>query len=160
MEEFIIGLFSSLSFVADFTNTNSWVWPIAEVCHFLGLTLLVGAIGVLDLRLLGMAKGLSPAAVHQLVPIGVIGFALSFLSGGLFVASSPSTFIPNPLFQLKMLFVLLAGLNVIFFYLTGFRQTEAARAGDSVPLSARIAGGVSIVLWMGVIITGRFMAWF
>lgn len=160
MEAFFIRLFQSMPFLAEFPNAYTWVWPIAEVVHFLGLTLLVGAIGVLDLRLLGLAKGLAPAAVHRLVPVAVVGFAFSLASGLVFVGSNPAMFIPNPVFQLKMLFIFLAGINVAFFYIAGFRKAEAVPAGGNVPLSARLAGGVSLALWMGVIIAGRFMAWF
>jgi len=160
MEDFFIRFFTEFPVLGSFTNSNSLAWPISEVFHFLGLTLLVGAIGVLDLRMLGLAKGLTPASVHRLVPIGIIGFTFNVLSGLMFVVASPTTFIPNPVFQLKMLFILLAGINVVFFYIAMFKKTEAVPAGGDAPVGAKVVAGVSICLWIGVIITGRFMAWF
>lgn len=160
MEEFLIDVIQRIPILGPLANSNSLIWPIAEVFHFVGLALLVGAIGILDLRMLGMAKALSPASVHRLVPIGVLGFGLNLASGMVFVAANPANFIPNSIFQLKMLFIVLAGINVLYFYIWMFPKVEAVEAGGSVPAGAKVAGALSIALWMGVIITGRFMAWF
>jgi hypothetical protein len=160
MEAFFIRLFQGMTFLGDLPNTYTMIWPIAEVMHFLGLTLLVGSIGVLDLRMLGMAKGLTPASVHRLVPVGIIGFILNVIIGTVFVASNAATFIPNPIFQLKMLFILLAGINVVFFYVTMFKKAEVVPAGGTLPVGAKVVASLSLALWTGVIITGRFMAWF
>src|SRR5690606_31220805 len=64
---------------------SAWGWPIAEIVHFTGLCLLMGTVGMFDLRMMGLVRGLSMAALHKLVPFGVLGFALSAASGFTFV---------------------------------------------------------------------------
>ncbi len=107
--------------VADLMRT-AWAWPIAESLHFLGLCLLVGAIGSFDLRLLGVARSVPIAAVHRLIPWGLLGFAINVASGLLFVLTEPDQYIYNPSFHLKVLFLGIAGVNASLFYVTSFRQ--------------------------------------
>jgi hypothetical protein len=83
--------------------------PLAESLHFLGLCLLVGAIGSFDLRLLGVARSVPIAAVHRLIPWGLLGFAINIGSGLLFVLTEPDQYIYNPSFHLKVLFLSIAG---------------------------------------------------
>src|SRR5687767_15833213 len=95
-----------------------WAWPIAESVHFIGLTLLFGSIAAWDLRLLGLAKTVPIAAFHRLVPWAVTGFAINASSGMFFLMTTPNQYVYNPAFHLKMFCVLLAGANVLVFYLT------------------------------------------
>ena len=113
--------------VADLMRT-AWAWPIAESLHFLGLCLLVGAIGSFDLRLLGVARSVPIAAVHRLIPWGLLGFAINVASGLLFVLTEPDQYIYNPSFHLKVLFLAIAGLNASLFYVTSFRQVVRSLA--------------------------------
>ena len=140
-------------------NDATWAWPISETFHFIGLALLIGTIGVLDLRILGMAKGLSLAAMHQLVPVGIIGFAINLLTGLLFLVAAPVTFLlDNDLFWWKLLFILLAGINVLIFYVAAYGKTVNLSAGDEAPMSAKAIAMSSLLFWSGVIVIGRIMA--
>ena len=68
---------------------SAWGWPVVEIVHFTGLCLLMGTVGMFDLRMLGLVRGLPLAALHRLVPFGVFGFGLSVGSGVMFVTSTP-----------------------------------------------------------------------
>lgn len=136
----------------------SWIWPTCETLHFIGLALVIGMIGLLDLRLLGVAKGLPFAPIGRLVPWGILGFAINLVTGSLFFAGDPFQYTHNYAFGLKMLFILLAGSNVLAFYLTGVsRKTEALGPGDDAPLSAKVIAGTSLFLWFGVMFWGRML---
>lgn len=136
---------------------GGWTWAICETLHFFGLCLLIGSIGMLDLRLLGVAKKLPVGPIHQLIPWGMFGFALCIISGALFVTGDPDSFLQRDTFQLKMLFVLLAGINVLIFYLFMFREVEALGPGDDAPFRAKAVAATSLFLWFAVIYYGRLL---
>src|SRR5690606_24507749 len=71
--------------LANLVFTYGWLWPISEALHFMGLVLLAGSAGLLGLRRLGLGKGIPPAAVHRLVPFGLLGFVAAVLTGVVFV---------------------------------------------------------------------------
>lgn len=145
---------------------SAWGWPIAEIVHFTGLCLLIGTVGAFDLRMMGLASGIRPAALHRLVPFGVLGFALSAASGLLFVVTSPDQYLYNPAWQTKMVLLAIAGLNMLAFYLTTARRVFALGPDDRPPRAARAFAAVSLASWLGVIMAGRVItafrppAWF
>jgi len=157
-----LGILLDSPMLKSFVSWSSWVWPVCEILHFVGMALLLGAVGLLDLRLLGVAKGLPVAQVQRLIPLGVLGYVLSVMTGIVFVGGDP--FAPaidklnNLAFELKMSFMLLAGLNVLAFYLTGMaRVTGALAPGYHAPLPAKIIAATSLFLWIGVIYFGRMI---
>jgi len=139
---------------------TQWAWPIAESVHFIGLTLLFGSIAAWDLRLLGIVKGVPIAAFHRLVPLSVLGFTLNAATGSMFLMTFPDQYIYNPAFHLKVLFLGLAGANVLLFYATTYRRVDVPGARDSIPIGARVAGVTSLVCWMAVIIFGRLITFY
>jgi hypothetical protein len=145
---------------------SRWGWPIAEIVHFTGLCLLIGAVGAFDLRMIGRVKGISLGALHKLVPFGVAGFVLSASSGFLFVVTSPDQYLYNPAWQVKMVLLAIAGLNMALFYLTAARSLRTLPADAMPPLPARVFAGISLAAWFGVIAAGRVItafrppAWF
>ena len=137
-----------------------WSWPAAESAHFIGLTLLLGSIGAWDLRLIGLLKDVPIAAFHRLVPFAVLGLAINAVSGTLFLMTSPDQYVYNPAFHLKVLCLLLAGLNVAFFYVALFRRVSTLGPGAPPPAFARLSGALSLVLWITVIVCGRMITFF
>lgn len=144
--------------VAHFMQ-REWVWPLAESLHFIGLSLLVGTVGVFDLRLLGLAPRIPLSALHRLVPFGVIGFALNLATGLLFLMTEPDQYILNPAFHVKLLLIVLAGANALTFYLT-VGPRALAPAAVRLPRAAVVMGAVSLSLWLGVIIAGRLLTFY
>lgn len=153
------------AWLGSFTSVGSfmqlrWSWPAAESLHFIGLTLLLGSIGAWDLRLLGFMKEAPVAAFHKLVPFAVLGFVINVATGSLFLMTYPDQYIYNPAFHLKVLCLILAGLNVMLFYLTSFRRIATLGPGEQAPLLGRVGGLVSLALWITVIICGRMLTFF
>jgi hypothetical protein len=115
-------------------------------------------VGIFDLRMLGMAKGIPMGALHKLVPWGVVGYGLNVLTGFMFLSSVPDQYLYNPAFQTKLGLMGVAGLNVLFFYRFVFVPVRTADA--KVPNAAKVAAGVSLACWVGVIICGRLITYF
>jgi len=152
--------------VEHFISAHSWAWPLSETFHFFGIILLIGGIGMFDLRILGFVKPLPAAAVKKLLPWGVFGFLVCVTTGLVFVTGMKAN-VPqhpydvirdDPWLQLKLIFIGLAGLNLLAFYLTGMsRAVDKLTAGDDAPGLAKVIAGASLFLWLGVIYFGRLI---
>ena len=136
--------------LSSFVVTYTWVWPTCETLHFIGLAMLIGTVWIMDLRMLGVAKGLPLAPLHRLIRWGVAGFIINFVTGVLFFVGTPYQYIGNIGFYLKMLFIVLAGINVLVFYLTVFHRVEMLEPGEDAPFPAKVIAVLSLVLWLGV----------
>lgn len=148
--------------LGDWVMSSAWIWPIAEIIHFFGITLLLGTIGILDLRILGVAKGVPIGALEKLVPLGILGFLLVLMTGVCFVSAetpTPAAFVQSNLaFRLKVYGIVLAGLNALAFYVFGFaRKMDRLPAHADAPLGGKVIAAVSLVLWVGVIGLGRLI---
>lgn len=157
LSDFLIGFG-----LGQWVNDHDWVWPVCEIFHFAGMAMLIGSIGIIDLRLLGVAKGLPIASVEKLVPIGVIGFAFNAITGFIFVAGNPVggplVYLENLSFLIKMALILVAGINVLLFYFAGIsRAAESVSPTGEAAMNAKVVAGVSLVLWFGVIFFGRMI---
>jgi len=159
LQHWLVDTLTSVEPIATFMRT-AWGWPAVESVHFMGLTLLFGTIAAWDLRLLGMAKRVPIAAFHRLVPFAVLGFGINATTGALFLMTEPDQYFYNPAFQFKLLFIALAGVNVLVFYATTFRTVSTLGAGAETPRGARIAGAASLVLWTAVIVCGRLITFY
>jgi hypothetical protein len=102
-------------YVVEYSN---WIWPILEDLHFIGLILILGAIGVLNLRILGFLKQLPVAPLHRFIPWGIAGVFINVITGILFFIGMPPFYADNPDFQLKMVAIVIAGTNLLLFYCT------------------------------------------
>lgn len=161
MLQTISDLMASTNLV-DFVNGYDWVWPLGEVLHFMGMAALIGTVGVVDARILGLAKGISIAQLEKLIPIGVVGFVVNAITGFIFVAGNPvggpMEYLGNLSLQLKLLLILIAGINLFAFYFFGIaRETDAVSATGDAPRSAKIVAATSLVAWFGVIFFGRLI---
>lgn len=141
--------------IASFVNTTSWAWPATETLHFIGLCLLLGVALVVSLRMLGVMKNVSFAALHRLLPWGILGFGINLLTGIIFFITVPEQYTQNVALHWKMGLVLLAAVNV--FYFTVFEEAWAVRSGVDAPLTAKVVAVSTIALWIGVIYFGRMM---
>jgi len=139
------------------------VYPIVESVHVLTLCLFIGTTVLLDLRLLGVAMRRVPASqVVGLLKWTRAGFVVMVISGALLFYAIPVTTYLSIFFRLKMAMMLLAGCNAGLFHWTIYRSVAYWDLHPLPPLRARLAGGLSLVLWTGVIVAGRMIAfnWF
>lgn len=147
------------TWLAQAITTEAWMYPAFESAHYVGLAMLVGAIMLIDLRLLGFAKILPIRAMVGLLPWVWAGFVVNVLSGTAMFVYGATNFGTNPSFGLKMAFMVLAGVNALIF------TVAAARSGDEwidtgqVPGFVKVVATASLVLWLCVVTTGRWMAY-
>lgn len=141
--------------IALFVNNVSWVWPASETLHFMGLCLLFGVVLTVNLRMLGLLKNLAFADVRRLLPLGMVGFGINFVTGMLFFIAVPDQYAQNVAFYWKMLLILLAGAHVL--YLTVFDEPWTVGPGDNPPLGAKVLAASAICVWVGVLYFGRML---
>jgi hypothetical protein len=146
----------------EFVGTHDWAWPLGEILHFFGMAALIGSIGLVDLRILGVGKGIPIAALEKFVWIGVIGFVINLLTGIMFVGGNPvggpQEYLENLAFLTKMTLIVIAGLNVLVFYFFGIaKKAEAVGLEGNAPASAKAVAIVSLVVWFAVILFGRLI---
>ena len=137
--------------------TMQWAFPICEALHFVGLCILMGSIAMIDLRLLGFARSMSAQVIHQLLPWAWIGFAINLTTGTLFYFAGPDFYYTNTAFWVKMVLILLAGLNALWFQLTVHRDLDSWTEGTVASSQVKAMAGISLGLWVGVICFGRFI---
>lgn len=145
--------------VGQAMRSSLWLFPAVEVLHILGFSLLVGAIAAYDLRLLA-ARPLLPAdhLGRLLLPVAVTGFLIAVPAGLLLFTSEATAFAANPMFWAKMGLLVLALLNIVVFH-NGIGRRMVSWADIRPPLAARVAGAVSLLAWIGVLICGRLIAY-
>jgi hypothetical protein len=149
------GIIRSWGAVIAGNSGVGWLWPAAEAIHFVGLTILFIAVIVVDLRVLGMAKGLSFPAVFQLLPLGMLGFMVNLVTGMMFFIASPGQYTNNPEFHRKVLFIVLAGVNVLYFMLVD--ETWVVGPNEDAPMRAKVAAVVALYLWIGILYYGQML---
>lgn len=137
-----------------------YMWPIFESIHFIGLSMLIGAVGSFDLRLMGLGRRIPISALHRLVPWGVAGYFINMATGIGFYTAFPNQYTYNPSFQIKLLFMFVAGVNILLFYTTMFRKVRTLGPGENAPFPVRVIGGVSLLAWLGVITSGRLLTFY
>ena len=136
-------------------------FPIIVGVHILGLMLSVGTLLWADLRMLGVALQRLPLSqvYRGLAPWFLIGFAMMFASGLTLFATYATLAYTNFYFRLKMLALVLAGLNALVFHLLTERRSAEWDAAPRPPAAARAAGLTSIILWVAVMLAGRMMSY-
>jgi hypothetical protein len=141
--------------VGKFVTDTPWMWPTCETLHFVGLSLLLGVVFLVNLRVLGVMKGVSFASLHRLLPWAAFGFGVNILTGMLFFVGIPSQYTENPAFYWKIVMVLLAGLNALYF--TVLEEPWSLPPKEEAPFTAKFAAGSALVLWAGVMYCGSML---
>jgi hypothetical protein len=138
---------------------SGWLFPTIEFVHVVALTLVVGSIAMLDLRLLGVSRkdyGVLELAA-QTLPWTWGAFAVALCSGVLMFASAATSYADNVPFRIKLILLALAGINMAIFHVTAYRTAHRWNHQLPTPLAARIAGTLSLTFWIGVIFFGRWI---
>lgn len=138
------------------------VFPLIETLHVLAITLIAGTIVTVDLRVCGlMFRGESLTRITRtLLPFTWYGFAVMVITGLPLFAAEAAKLYGNPAFRVKLLLLGLAGLNALIFHKTVFRGMEDSDRRGVTSLPARVFASVSILLWSGIIVSGRLIAVF
>ncbi len=140
---------------------SNWLFATLDTFHTLGIVLVAGTIMLVDLRLLGLSLRNVPVAqmVSRIVPATLWGFVLMLVSGGLLFASEAVKLYHSPAFRIKLLLLGMAGINAFIFHRTIFRDVAQWEPASIAPARARLAGLLSLILWIGIIAAGRAIAY-
>jgi hypothetical protein len=140
--------------IARYINNEPWTWISSETLHFVGLSLLVGVVLLIDLRALGILPAVPFTALERLLPWAALGFALNIVTGMLFFVARPDFYTENPAFYWKLLFVLLASANTLYFF---FDEGWGTNPGAEVRLVTKVVAASALVLWVGVMYWGSML---
>jgi hypothetical protein len=141
--------------VGTFVTGNRWMWPTCETLHFIGLSLLLGVVFLVDLRALGVVRGVSFASLHRLLPWAALGFGVNLVTGMLFFVGIPNQYIHNQSFYWKIGLVMIAGANAVYFTL--LEEPWALGPKEDAPLRIKIAAASAMVLWVSVLYCGSML---
>ena len=145
-------------------HESQYAYSIIESIHVWAMSVFFGSIVMFDLRLLGWTMRKVPVSevIRRLQPWTIAGFVLMVITGTLLVYAIPLRSYQNIFFRTKMLLLLLAGVNVLLFHSRVFPSVAKWDADAIPPKAARIAGALSLVLWIGIVFSGRMIAynWF
>jgi hypothetical protein len=147
------------SALADNIRENDVLFPLVESVHVLAICLVVGSILAVDLRLLGLAwihRSVS-SVTRGILPLTWGAFVVAVGSGGLMFISNATKYLGNGFFIAKMILIGVAGLNMAMFHLISAKDLPRWENERRLPLPARLAGGLSILLWVTVVACGRWI---
>lgn len=141
---------------------SDYAYSIIESVHVIAITVVVGTIAMLDLRMLGIV--LRPIAITRIAravfPLTWMGFAIMFVSGFLLFWAEAAKMYTNPAFRMKLVLLALVGLNPLIFHTTVYRRVHHWETLHVSPWRARVTAFLSLSLWGGIIIAGRAIAYF
>lgn len=145
------------SAVAEAIQVSGWMFPTIESVHVLAITLVVGVIAIMDLRLLGLTSRTRAvtAVSRDTLPWVWVAFAIAVISGVLMFVSNAETYYSNRAFLIKMGLIALAGINMLVFELGTFRSVSQWDCDVNLPAKVKLAAGLSLSLWIGVVVSGR-----
>jgi hypothetical protein len=136
---------------------STWLWPLCETLHFIGLALLLGTAGLFDLRLMGFFKRIPVSAAMQMRPWAAVGVLINLVTGSMFYIGAPGQYASNPAWYAKLSFLAIAIANILFFETRQGSRMLAMTDQEDTPLSFKVAGAVSITSWLAVLYFGRML---
>jgi hypothetical protein len=141
-------------------HQSLWLFPMLETAHLFGIVSLVGATSALDLRLIGLTMKGEPVSriAGRLLPWAWAGLTIQVVTGFCLFASEATRCYENKAFRIKMVMLLLAGLNALIFHQTVYRRVARWDDSPATPFGAKFAGVCSILLWFGIVAAGRWIA--
>jgi len=141
---------------AVYVAQSDWAFPIIETIHVIAIALVIGTISVVDLRILEWASAARPyrQIAAEVLPWTWATFCLAVLTGGLLFISQASEYFGNTAFRIKLILLMLAGINMMTFEFVIARDPAWDR-DDRASLLGKIAAAISLTLWISVVFFGR-----
>jgi hypothetical protein len=143
--------------LANSLRGSLYYFPFLESVHVMALAVVFGSILVVDLRALGVASTQRPFTrlSTELLRITWGAFAVSALTGSMMFVTNARVYAHNTPFRIKMVLLALAGINMAVFHLTAGRSIATWDRARTAPKAGRVTAGVSLGLWLGIILAGR-----
>jgi uncharacterized membrane protein len=144
--------------VADIIGQSAYLFPLIESLHVLSITVMMGTIALVDLRLVGLINRERPVSqvLREVLPFTSGAFISSVITGTLLFTSHAVQYMSNGPFIAKMVLMLVAGVNILIFHGVTQRTMRQWDLGKP-PLRAVIAGGTSLILWIAIVACGRWI---
>ncbi len=141
---------------------SMWIFPLIETLHVVTLVITVGTIAYLDFRLLGVAfrQRSVTATAAEVLPWTWGAFIATVVSGFLLFASAASYYVIIPAFRYKLLFLLLAGINMLVLHFGAWRQVAEWTDDSLIPPAAKGAAALSLLFWSCAVVFGRWTGFF
>ncbi|MBI4262980.1 MAG: hypothetical protein HY657_01265 [Acidobacteria bacterium] len=139
--------------VGNYVANTPFVWAAGETLHMIGLSLVIGVVLLIDLKLFGYASAIPYATLDRLLPWAMLGFALNIYTGMHFFVASPWQYVGNVAMNWKLVFLMAAGLNMLLFTL----DPTWGRDGPATPERSKVMAATAIVLWVGVMFWGSML---
>jgi Family of unknown function (DUF6644) len=145
--------------VATAIRQSTWLFPAIETVHVLATVIVVGSVSMLDLRLLDIAwRDYSIREVHEdVLPWTWTSFGVAAIAGSLLFSSSATKYYHNGPFRIKMVLLVLVAFNAACFELATYQRIANPEEQTKIPMVAKVAGGLGLVLWIGVVACGRWI---
>lgn len=146
--------------LAVFIHKTPWAFTTIEVIHIFAVSMVIGTVAIVDLRLLGFASTRRPFAElsRQVLPFTWAAFVLAVAAGSLLFISRATDYFANAVFWVKMSLIVVAGINMAIFEFVTVRDVQKWNLDPTPPRPARLAGGLSITCWVLVVVFGRLIA--
>jgi len=142
---------------ASYLRTLTWVWPLCETLHFIGLAVLIGTAGFFDMRLLGYFRRVPVTACKAFTPWAAGAILINLTTGLIFIVMFPAQYLFSQVFWLKVLFLAIAVSNALFFETRMGATMVALAPGEDSPAVFKAIGLTSLVSWFFVLYFGRML---
>jgi hypothetical protein len=137
-----------------------WGYPLLETIHSIGMAMMIGSLGLINLRVLGFKPDLPLLGTRELLPLAWLGFTLNAVSGTLLFTSDSVYFFGKYVFRIKMVLIILGGLNAALLGRRVFRDASAAGVQAPPPTAGtKWIAVTSLLFWLGAVIAGRLIAY-
>jgi hypothetical protein len=139
-------------------SRSRWLFATGETFHFFGLSLMVGGLLIVDLRILGFLRRMPLRSAMAFLPFVIVGFLINLVTGIEFFFADPFMYWPNPAFKLKLSLILVAGINALVATVVLHRHArKAGPDNDDFGALTKMTAGLSLGLWLSVILLGRLL---
>jgi hypothetical protein len=141
-------------------RNDLWLYPLVEITHIVGFSVLVGAVIMFDLRVLGLSKTLAVTALARHLLTWAMAALLLIVPAGLMMFSAhPHDFAGNSVFILKLCLIATAGVNALLFHVGIYRSINQWNTDAPAPVLAKAQAALSVMVWIAVIFCGRMLAY-
>jgi len=147
------------TWVGHLVAESLWGYPLFETIHSIGMAMLIGSLGLINLRVLGFKPDLPLLGTRELLPLAWIGFTLNAISGSLLFTSDAVYFFSSYTFRIKMVLIVLGGINAAILGRRVFSDAAAAGAPAPAAPSTKWIAASSLVFWFGAVCAGRLIAY-
>jgi len=159
--DLIVSLFQRINDLpfSESVRESFWMFPAIETIHVVAIVIVLGSITRLDMRLMGLVWQNRPVTEvsDEMLPWTWTSFVIAAIFGTMLWMSKPITYFGIAFFDVKMILILLAGINMLFFQFVTFKDVSVWDRDPIPPASARLQGALSMAFWLCVVVCGRFI---